>query len=80
MQICVSKKERDKMIKTRTDWHRKKTDSCLSTFLNAVLWNRLIVLGFKESHQPGRNLETVTPRSPLDRASHVSMGHTSEMF
>lgn len=75
MQMCMLMKERDKVIKARTDWCRKKTDSCLSSFLNAVLWNCLTVLGIEESHQLGRNLENVTSRSSLDRACHVSMGH-----
>lgn len=80
MQMCMLMKERDKAIKTRADWCRKKTDSCLSAFLNAVLWNCLTVLDIEGSHQLGRNLENVTSRSPLNRASGVSMGHTSKMF
>lgn len=76
MQMCMLMKERDKVIKTRTDWCRKKIDSCLSS----VLWNHLIVLGKEGSNQLVRNLENMTSRSPLDRKSHVSMGHTSRMF
>lgn len=80
MQMFMLMKERDKVIKTRTDWCRKKIDFCLSSFLNAVLWNHLIVLGIEGSHQLVRKLESMTSRSPLDRKSHVSMGHTSRMF
>lgn len=80
MQMCMLMKERDKVIKTRTDWCREKIDSCLSSFLNAVLWNHLIVLGIERSHQLVRNLENMTSRSSLDRESHVRMGHTSRMF
>lgn len=47
-------------------------NSCLSSLLCAVLWNRLTVLEVEGSHQLGRNLEDVTSKNPLDRASHAS--------
>lgn len=55
-------------------------DSCLSSLLNAILWNHFPVLGIERSHQLGRNMEDVTSKSHLDRASRVSMGPTSKMF
>lgn len=47
MQMSVLMKEREKAIETRTNWYRKKTDPCLCSLLNAVLWNRLTVSGIE---------------------------------
>lgn len=60
MQVCVLMKERENAIKTRPHWYRKKTDSCLCSLLNAVLWNCRTVSGIEGSHALGRNLENVT--------------------
>lgn len=60
MQVCVLMKEREKAIKTRPHWYRKKTDSCLCSLPNSVLWNRRTVSGIEGSHVLGRNLENVT--------------------
>lgn len=79
MQMCMLMKERDKVIKTRTDWCRKKIDFSVFIPKFSSLESPYCV-GHRRDHQLVRNWERMTSRSPLDRESHVSMGHTSRMF
>lgn len=45
MQMCMLTKERDKRSRQGLMRYRRKTDSCLSSLLNAVLWNCLNCVG-----------------------------------
>lgn len=43
------------MIKTRTDWCRKKTEFHLSSFLNAVLGHQSYCVGQRREPSAGKN-------------------------
>lgn len=81
MPMSMLMKDRDKAKGSRPGLtrDRRRIGSCLSSLLNAVLWNHLPVLGMEGSHQLERNSEDVTS-GVLDRTQPLALPRCSKQI